>query len=197
MNVLVLWHGAHRWEGPPQLKPAGKMKSEEGSGLYLTTSEQTARKYAKGGGVVMRFEVDSNLNLLNDAWLSKDDVMEFICGTPGLRNRSLIGGDLLGAFERQRKRDPTNKVQQIPAYILENLMVNHGALKGKFGPLLAQWFVSRGIDANLIRRSDEDWLVLYNLDKIVSYRRARPEEVRDLPRVSTGRSSNPVRKLMR
>lgn len=191
MSTIVLWHGAHRWEGPPQLKPAGKLKSEEGSGLYLTTSEQTARKYAKGGGVVMRFEVDSNLKLLEDAKLDTEDAIRFVSSIPRLRSRQKVVDGIMRVAGRQR--DP----KQIPAYVLENLMVNHDALKGAAGPMLAQWFVSKGIDANLIRRSDEDWLVLYNLDKIVSYRRARPEEVRDLPRISSGRSSNPVRKLMR
>lgn len=190
MSTLVLWHGAHRWEGPPQLKPAGKGKSEEGSGLYLTTSEQTARKYAKGGGTILRFEVDSNLKLLEDVKLDTQDVIEFISSIPRLRNRAKVVDDIRRVAARQR--DPS----KLPAYVVENLMVNHDALKGEAGPLLAQWFVSRGIDANVIRRSGEDWLVLYNLDKIRSYRRAMADEVRDLPRIFQ-KSSNPVRRLMR
>ena len=184
MSTLVLWHGAHRWEGPPQLRPAGKGKSEEGSGLYLTTSEQTASKYAKGGGAVLRFEIDSDLRLLEDAWLDTADVVAFVESIPRLRNKKQVLADIQRAAGRQP--DPT----KIPAYVVENLMVNHDALKGEAGPALARWFVSRGIDANVIRRSDEDWLVLYNLDKIQSYRRAKTDEVRDSPRIP--RKNNPA-----
>lgn len=173
---LVLFHGAQRWTGAPELKPAGKNKSEAGSGLYLTTSTDTARKYAKGGGQVLRFEV-APLTFADEVRLPLVTVEAFVQGLPRLKHKQAIIDDLYRFVERTGK-------SELPAYVVENLMHNHGALTGAFGPALAQFFVEQGVDASLVTHGSEDWVVLYNLDKIVSYRKAtQAEQLQDAPRV--------------
>lgn len=158
------------------MQPAGKMKSEMGSGLYLTTSYETAKKYAKGGGTVLRFFLDPDLTFANNSRVSFEAASTFIDGIPRLRHKAEIQGDLQRAADRVGG-DPF-------AYMLENLMHNHGALTGEKGPMLARFLVEQGIDASLVPHGDEDWLVLYNLDKILSYEKVpKKEVVWDLPRI--------------
>jgi len=183
----ILWHGAKRWDGPPQLRPAGKMKSEHGSGLYLTTSEDTARKYSKGGGVVMRFEVDSDLTWLDRTRIHPDDAIDFIHSRPRLKNRKKIEDDLQMVSDRALTHRGSPLIM---AGTLSNLMYNWGALTGAHGPALAQFYVDQGIDADLVTQSGEDWVILFNLDKILNYRRAKPEEVVDMPLLRKQR--NPI-----
>jgi hypothetical protein len=176
MEPIVLYHGAQRWQGPPRLQPAGKNKSEMGSGLYLTTSYATARKYAKGGGVIMRFFLSPDLTFANNTKVSLLAAKGFLRSLPRLRGRDAVLADLEKGAER---------VGGEPfAYMLENLMLFHGGLKGDKGPALASFLVEQGIDASLVSHSAEDWVVLYNLDKILSYGRVSPEEADyDRPRI--------------
>lgn len=175
-SPLVLWHGSHRWSGPPQLMPAGKMKSEEGSGLYLTTSTETAAKYAKGGGSILRFELDPNLTFLENVNIPIETMVNFLKETPRIAKRSSIEADLRKAGERRGS-------DSLPGYYLENLILNYGSLKGSIGPSLALFFVDQGADANLSKKSAEDWVILYNLDKILSYTKVPRSEAVDSPRI--------------
>jgi len=173
---LVLFHGAHRWIGEPELRPAGKDKSNHGNGLYLTTSTDTARSYAKGGGQVLRFEVQP-LVFADEVRIPLETLVAFVKSLPRLKNKQAIVDDLRRYAMRVGK-------DMMPAYVVENLMQNNDALKGAFGPALAAFFVEQGVDASLVTKGNEDWVVLYNLDKIESYRKATPAELlRDSPRV--------------
>jgi hypothetical protein len=173
---LVLFHGAHRWTGEPELRPAGKDKSNHGSGLYLTTSIDTAGSYAKGGGQVLRFEVQP-LVFADEVRIPLETVVAFVKSLPRLKNKQAIVDDLRRYATRVGK-------DMMPTYVVENLMQNNDALKGAFGPALAAFFVEQGVDASLVTKGNEDWVVLYNLDKIESYRKATPAELlRDSPRV--------------
>jgi hypothetical protein len=176
MQPITLYHGSHNWEGPPALRPAGKGKSEMGSGLYLTTSYNTAAKYAKGGGKILRFLIDPDLSFANNTKVSLEEAERFLQELPRLRGRPQILKDLHAAATRIGG-DPF-------AYMLENLMLFHKGLTGDKGPALASFFVEQGIDASLIQHHGEDWVVLYNLDKILSYRPVSSKEpVEDAPRI--------------
>jgi len=92
------------------------------------------------------------------------------------RNRDKIVSDL------HRYGARTGRAE-IPTDVLENLMVNWQALKGPLGPALAKFLVSQGVDGSVTHHGQDDWMVLYNLDKIVSYRKANSKELIDLPRL--------------
>lgn len=169
---LVFFHGAHRWEGLGDLRPSKSAKtSKHGSGLYLTTHIDTARRYARGGGSVVRFEVSPDLRLLDDVKLDVGDQVSFVKGVPRMKHKREIEKDLLSYALRVRS-------EQIPAAIVGNLMSHYGVAHGQAGLELVRYYVSRGIDGDLVADSSnndpsERWLVLFNMDKVLRHERVR------------------------
>jgi hypothetical protein len=139
---------------------------EHGPGFYLTTSESTARRYAKGGGVLLRVELEPEIHLLESRRLPAADLATLVRGIPRLRRKKEVLVDLEAA--RARSRDQTT----VPANTLVNLLHYHKALTGEVGPVVAEFYAGRGIDGDLVQpgsrsEADEKWLVLFNLRKIV------------------------------
>jgi hypothetical protein len=173
---IVLFHGGHRWQGPPDLRPARKGTHEHGPGIYLTTSAATARKYAKGGGSVMRMELDADLGWLEESKLTAQSMIWFLESRPRLRARDAVVADVEACVRRMGTDD-------LPAAVLVNLMVNHGAITGDHGPALARFLAERGIDASRVRQGDEDWVVVFNPDKILFWTKVYGGPTVDLPRL--------------
>lgn len=168
---LIFFHGAHRWSGPPRIQAAPSKAMEHGPGFYLTSDESTARAYAKGGGIALRFEIDPHIRLLQDARLNVGDMLDFARTTPRIKSRKGLIADLLDAHARAL----ANGKSTVPAVVLVNLLHYYKSLTGDIGPALAHFYVAHGIDADLVRpsgaRLEETWLVLYNLDAILRYDR--------------------------
>lgn len=184
MKTSFFYHGSQRWDGPPEIRKARKGQIEHGPGLYLTTSIDTARKYAKGGGVVLRFEIEMPLRWLEDARIPAKEMIRFVreaMPAPKAKRVKVIA-DIEAHASRARSagrgEDPA-----ILAGVLVNLLLYYGAVKGEGGPALARYLVERGIDAGHVQTSGEDWVVLFNLDKIVRFNRVSPSVVEDAPRV--------------
>lgn len=169
--ALTLYHGAKHWAGPPAILPAKSMKDiEHGPGFYLTSGIDTARKYAKGGGKVLEFEVDPNLQLIQEVELDVSDMLDFVRSLPRLKHRAEIEADIL-------KRQARTGSSRIYAGVLGNLMHYYKVAHGANGVALVNFYRRHGIDADLVTSrglaGDEDWYVLYNLDKIKKYGPAR------------------------
>lgn len=178
MKSLVLYHGARAWEGPPEIRPSRAQRVAHGPGIYLTTSVETARKYAKGGGYVMRFELDPELGWVEDTAIDADAMIAFVRSVPRLKSRAEIIADIRRNAERRQRRE-------VDATVLINLLVNYNAVRGGIGPLVADFLVKHGGDALLeqhARGGEEDWVVLLNPRRILSYERVKAE-VQDAPRV--------------
>jgi hypothetical protein len=169
MSAITLYHGAHRWEGPPEIRPAKSMKViEHGPGLYLSTGIETALSYAKGGGAALQFEVKTPLVWAEDVRIPVSEMISFVEAMPRLRHRAKIIQDLR---ERSLGRE------RVLAPMLGNLLHYYGVAHGDVGVELVRFYLRHGIDADRVRgkgqRGDETWVVLYNLDKIVRYERVR------------------------
>lgn len=181
---LVLWHGSRAWEGKPEVRPSRKGRSEHGPGIYLTTSYQTATGYAKGGGVVQRVDVSSDLGWLEGSAVPLADMKAFVEARRGLRKKRELLADLDWSAQRTKNAGEG----MLWASSLVTLFVNHEAITGDHGPALAAFLVEHGIDASLANeRSGEDWVVLFNPAKVVRVQRAPATSVPvsewDLPRV--------------
>ena len=101
--------------------------------------------------------------------------------------------------QRLRENAQRHPDGQLPAIYLLNLCVNNDALGGDTGPALARWFTSKGIDASLNSKSNEDWLVVFNPAKIQKasvLKGEAPWDIGDLPlfkeQVASAPSSSPA-----
>lgn len=188
MTPIVLWHGAHRWSAPPEVRPASPTAAEHGPGIYMTTSAETARDFAKGGGSLVRFELDPKLTLIEDVSIPLDDALDFVRSRSRLRRRREFEADL----ERVAARYRQGYIQRgtykggpltLPASVLVNLFVNYRLITGAHGPALARFLVSRGADADVVTRGTDDWLVLFNPKKILNWRVVPYGKSEDAPRL--------------
>ena len=175
-HPLQLYHGAQRWEGPPSIRAARKGRAEEGPGIYLTTSWSRARHFAKGAGTVRLFTLNPDIQWLEKApALPVEVVVPWLSGLRGLPKRPEIISEL-----RRWERPGF----LIPASILNNTFVNRGLASGRFGPELAAFLVEMGIDASLVRQPHDDWVVLFNPEKVLKVERVPPTpDVFDFPRI--------------
>ena len=156
-------------------------RTEHGPGIYFTTSLETARKYARGGGAVKRASISPNLRWIGDAKISLADAVGFVKSQPRMKNRAAVIADL----ERNAARMKTDR---IAADVLVNLGVNHDALVGDVAPAMARFLVDHGVDASLARMSgnagaDEDWLVIFNPRVILAIEEIDKKSPWDLPLV--------------
>jgi len=178
VTPLVVYTGTQVWEGRPYIKESRKGHSEHGPGLYFTTRLQTARKYAKGRGTVLRVEIDPRFTWLEDATVPIEDLVEWVSGRRGMRKKIEIIDDILTRAGRGLT-DGSGRVST-----LVNLMVNYEAITGPHGPALAEFLASIGIGASHVRMSgNEEWLVLFDPSKVLSWRRVEPGDTEELPSV--------------
>lgn len=178
MTPLVVYTGTQVWEGRPYIKESREGHSEHGPGLYFTTRLQTARKYAKGRGTVLRVEIDPRFTWLEDATAPTELLGRWLHGRRGLRKRHEIWTDLVHRGERGLPLG-TARVA-----VLVNLMVNYEAITGSHGPALAEFLAALGIGASHVKMSGgEEWIVLFDPSKVLSWRRVGPDDAEDLPSV--------------
>ncbi len=178
----VFYHGAQRWEGPPQIVAHRKGHAEHGPGIYLTTAWQTATKYAKGGGAVYRIELSPETRWLEGARLPLAETVAWVRGLPRLRGKS----DIVDTLSRTAERTGRDT---LPAFVLVNAFVNRDVASGQHGPSLAAYLVAHGIDASLVQQGAEDWVVVFNPGIVRSVWRVSAADVSaegfafDLPKV--------------
>ena len=169
------WHGSQRWADSPNIQPSRKGCYECGPGIYLTNKRSTALKYSKGAGSLVHVEVSPDITLLQDVTFTRAQMQEALDQLPRLRNRRAIEADL----DRLAHRHPDGNLWAI---YLVNLCVNHEALSGPAGPVLAKWLSDHGVDASLESKSGhEDWLVVFNPRAIVASHKLTAKEANRLP----------------
>lgn len=185
-SPLVFWHGSTRekhWDRHEAfVRPAKKGRTEHGPGIYMTTSFERARSYAKGGGVVFKFEIEPDLRWIDNVIVPVEAVRMLALTMPSgsKAKRIEISGQLGRVSERQEARIGRGNIY-LSSFV--NLLVNADALVGTNAPFIAAALVELGADAELVdppRRlsPNEQWLVLYNPAKV---RRAFVVRTSDVP----------------
>lgn len=170
---IVMYHGAHRWRGPPQIVPLRKGHAEYGPGIYLTTSWSTASRYARGGGSVLRMEVSPFIRLAHRVHVDAAEFLRRASSIPRLPGRAALAA----AVERLS----SGMGPRVQGDFLLAAIVNSGSAVGKSGPAMARLLVEMGVESDLFRSpisKGEEWLVVFDPDAILSVERVAPDEVR-------------------
>lgn len=179
-NLIKLYHGGSLWEsGGPTVFPSKKGKHEHGIGIYLTTKYETARKYAKGGKVVLAVYVDPNFVKIDQVKLPAADIISFVKSVPKMKNKNEIENYILNYESR------TNG--PVPLSVLNNLVVNFEAGSGYAGLLVNKFLVQNGVDVEITKFSGEDWLIVFDTSIIKKWEKVNPSTLNikdyELPRI--------------
>ena len=184
-NPIVVYTGTAVWDGPPEIRDTKKGRAEHGPGLYFTTSLETARRYAKGRGTVLRVEISPSIRWLEGAVAPVERMVEWVESRRGLRKKREIVQDLRTRSGGRGVAPGMGRVE-----VLVNLMVNYEAISGSHGPSLAEFLVSLGIGASLVdppwgtrTANDEQWLVLFDPEKVLGWRRIQRDDPSELPSI--------------
>lgn len=160
---LYFWHGARRWNNPPELQPPRKARYEHGSGIYLTNSVDRAIEYSKNGGQLVLCGVNRNVGLLDKVSLPIDQILDGIELLPRVRNRHTIKMFLQGVSEERFFHG------NVPLSFLLNELITSENLSGRNGLMFSQWLVSKGVDAAVQSiTKDESYVVVFNPKIIVT-----------------------------
>ena len=171
-NTFKMYHGGSRWSYlPDDIWPGKNNRYEAGVGIYFTNSYNTARKYAKGNKVVHLVEIDKQFKDIDDVRVSVDKITNFVKNVPQLSSKKNIIDDIISYSTRVGKTE-------IPLSVLNNLVVNYQAARGKSGVFIAKFFTENGADAHVQKQSgDEVWLVVFNPKILKSVKVVNPKEI--------------------
>lgn len=165
--MLTLWHGAHRWDGPPRLIASKKGHAEHGVGIYCTTSLTTASKYAKGGGHLRQMTISPELHLLEKHACTCDELIALV---KNCEERFPKRAQLVDELSRHEGR-------VIHAGYLINLMSSLEILYGNHGKEISEQLSQLGINASIYSRYSEDWLIILDPSIIVTSQKMSVNDV--------------------
>lgn len=182
--MFQFWHGGQRWIGAPEVQAPRQGRYECGPGIYLTNRYLTARKYAAGGKVTTLVTLSENVRWLQHAKLPVKELLGFLDTVPRLKGRERVKAD----FEQRCMRREMAVEDLCPVEYLVNVLINTESLAGKVGLYLADWLVSKGVDASLHNaHGQEQWVVVFNPTVLAKYTvvsaSAVPLDSYELPRI--------------
>jgi hypothetical protein len=165
---LQFYHGGREWFGHFEVNPKSSAVMAHGPGLYLTNGIETARHYAKGGGVVQLIGINPNAKLLCDVQTPFSEMTSFL-KTNSIRKARDIFDCLTESVERMQTED-------LPLETLINLMVNFGALVPSSAKPLNEFIISQGADIAVFRapmfsshgHGNDEWSVVFNPAVVLS-----------------------------
>jgi hypothetical protein len=171
-STFKMYHGGSRWSYlPDDIQPGKKNHYEAGVGIYFTNSYNTARKYAKGNKVVHLVEIDKQFKDIDNVRVAVEKITDFVKKVPQLSSKKNIIDDITSYSSRVGKTE-------IPLSVLNNLVVNYQAARGKSGVYIAKFFSENGADGHVQRQSgDEIWLVVFNPKILKSVKVVNPKEI--------------------
>ena len=170
-NTFKMYHGGTRWNlTPTELQPAKPKRYESGIGINFTNNFETARSYAKGNKVVHLVDIDKNVIDISKVNLDLKNLLIFLKDLKGLKKKKEIISDVIRYAEKRN-------LQEVPASVLNNLVINYEAGSGNIGLEIVNFFIKNGIDGTFSSQSgDEVWFVLFNLSKIKNVQIVNPKD---------------------
>lgn len=166
-NTMTFWHGGNLDViNDDMVFKSGRY--EFGTGLYLTTHYNTAKKYAKGSRKFYQVVVEKG-NDANDIKLSLDIVYEFLAK---YAIKSKIS-ELKSAMNKWELKG------DIPAFIFINLMLNYDAVRSSNRDEIRKFLVANNVDYLLVSNAfgyGETMMVLFNNKKIISKTQVKPKD---------------------
>lgn len=165
---LNFYHGGREWMGDFEVNPKNSKVMEHGPGLYLTNGIETARHYAKGGGVVQLIGIDPNATRITDSSVHVDVLAAFV------RQNSIRHGDkIIADLSHNAERMGSD---HLCLDYLVNLMINHKSLTPSAAKPLNEFIVAQGVDMDVFDApmfcshggTQDQWLVIFNPDVVVA-----------------------------
>lgn len=145
-----------------------KSRYEYGPGLYLTTSYELAKDYAKGSRKLYMVTVD-NGNDISDCSIKRDAIDEFVYMNVISSKKKLVKE----ALDRWTRNDG-----MVSADIFLNIMLNESAVKPTNAGKIRTFLVESGVDYHVTGniRYNGEMMVLFNMKKIVKVQRVLPTD---------------------
>jgi hypothetical protein len=175
-KTMSFWHGGNLDEYTDAIAQKNG-RYEFGAGLYLTTSYEVVKRYARGSRKLYLITVEKGLDI-DDAFLDLEKATSFI-------NSYVLGAKRKVILQYLSKYIEDGKV---PASIFNNIILNHKAIQSTKTKDLRNFLVDNGIDYEMVDNAfgfGEKMLVLYNMKKIVDVKQVKSKdkiEVFDLPK---------------
>lgn len=169
-NTMNFWHGGNLDEYSDIIAQKNG-RYEFGAGLYLITKYDIAKRYAKGSRKLYIVTVEKG-NDIQDSFLDIEKCIDFVKTYVLVNKRKEI-------FSRLNEH---NKDGKIKAYIFNNLIINHKAIKSSYTKYLRAFLVKNNIDYEIVNNAfgfGEDMMVLYNMNKIVNTIIFKPKDRMD------------------
>lgn len=155
---MNFWHGGNLDEYSDIIAQKNG-RYEFGAGLYLTTSYDVVKKYARGNRKLYIVTVAKG-NDIHDSTIKIEDAIDFI-------NKYIITSK---RKELVQTISSYNKDGHVKAFLLNNMVINHKAIKPSNTKILRAFLVNNHIDYEIIDNAfgfGEEMMVLYNMNKIV------------------------------
>lgn len=150
-------------------------RQKYGSGLYLITNYDVAKKYAKGSRKFYIVSVEKGVDIA-DVDLDFNDVTHNLLS----RMRGVKAKVSGGVRSYSVNIDPKHiKNGKIPAFIMNNYMINNNLLTPQNSQVWRDYLVNQGIDYEIVDNAfgyHETMMVLYNPNKIKQVKRIMPND---------------------
>lgn len=166
-NLLNFFHGGDL-DNIDQYKKQKSDRQQFGSGLYLTTYYDIAKKYAKGSRKLYLVSVQKGTDI-NDVKIKTDVIIYFLNST---FNKKIV--QYVNDLANMRFHNG-----EIPLYIINNILINHNLLKGNKSVAWKNFLMSNGVDYEIVNNAfgfGEDMMVLYNTNLIKYVKRIEPKD---------------------
>jgi hypothetical protein len=166
-NLMNFFHGGDLDEIKYDIQQKTD-RQQYGSGLYLTTYYDVAKKYAKGNRKMYLVSVQKGMDI-SDKNVDIETLMQFLNQSFPKKTAQTI----LNLANYRIHNDG------IPLYLVNNILINHNYLKGPKSVAWRTFLVGLGVDYEIVDNAfgyGDTMMVLYNPSLIKNVKRIQPKD---------------------